>query len=182
MTEWWRDAVIYQIYPRSFQDSDGDGIGDLPGITRRLDHVAGLGVDAIWLSPVFPSPMKDMGYDVSDYTAIDPLFGTMADFDALLERAGKVLDRYKYDLSEDNVAQASIAVARAKVFTTEAALEAASRLFELSGTRSTSIALNLDRHWRNGRVHTLHDPVRWKYQLLGNWVLNGIRPQRHDWN
>lgn len=73
-------------------------------------------------------------------------------------------------------------MARAKVFTTEAALEAASRLFELSGTRSTSIALNLDRHWRNGRVHTLHDPVRWKYQLLGNWVLNGIPPQRHDWN
>ncbi|MBK4217539.1 alpha glucosidase [Paracoccus caeni] len=87
MTEWWRDAVIYQIYPRSFQDSDGDGIGDLPGITRRLDHVAALGVDAIWLSPIFASPMKDMGYDVSDYTDIDPLFGTLADFDALIARA-----------------------------------------------------------------------------------------------
>ena len=113
---------------------------------------------------------------------IGQLDSRLAAADALLDRAGKVLDRYKYELSEDNVAQASIAVARAKVFTTEAALEAASRLFELSGTRSTSIALNLDRHWRNGRVHTLHDPVRWKYQLLGNWVLNGIRPQRHDWN
>ncbi|MDQ1901735.1 alpha glucosidase [Paracoccus sp. WLY502] len=87
MTEWWRDAVIYQIYPRSFQDSDGDGIGDLPGITRRLDHVASLGVDAIWLSPIFTSPMKDMGYDVSDYCDIDPLFGTLADFDALVARA-----------------------------------------------------------------------------------------------
>lgn len=87
MTEWWRDAVIYQIYPRSFQDSDGDGIGDLPGITRRLDHVASLGVDAIWLSPIFTSPQKDMGYDVSDYCDIDPLFGTLADFDALVERA-----------------------------------------------------------------------------------------------
>ncbi|RJL07788.1 alpha-glucosidase [Paracoccus siganidrum] len=87
MTEWWRDAVIYQIYPRSFQDSDGDGIGDLQGITGRLDHVAGLGADAIWLSPIFTSPMKDMGYDVSDYTGIDPLFGTLADFDAMVARA-----------------------------------------------------------------------------------------------
>ncbi|WP_411957038.1 alpha-glucosidase [Paracoccus homiensis] len=87
MTEWWRDAVIYQIYPRSFQDDNGDGIGDLRGITRRLDHVAALGVDAIWLSPIFTSPMKDMGYDVSDYTDIDPLFGTLADFDAMVARA-----------------------------------------------------------------------------------------------
>ncbi|SCY30567.1 alpha-glucosidase family protein [Paracoccus tibetensis] len=87
MQEWWRDAVIYQIYPRSFQDSNGDGIGDLIGITRRLDHVASLGVDAIWLSPIFTSPMKDMGYDVADYTGIDPLFGTMEDFDAMVARA-----------------------------------------------------------------------------------------------
>ncbi|KAA9010474.1 alpha-amylase family glycosyl hydrolase [Histidinibacterium aquaticum] len=87
MREWWRDAVIYQIYPRSFQDDDGDGIGDLKGITRRLPHVAELGADAIWLSPIFTSPMADMGYDVSDYTDIDPLFGTLEDFDALIARA-----------------------------------------------------------------------------------------------
>ena len=87
MESWWRGAVIYQIYPRSFQDSDGDGVGDLPGILRRLDHVADLGADAVWLSPIFPSPMLDMGYDVSDYTDIDPLFGSLADFDALLARA-----------------------------------------------------------------------------------------------
>ena len=87
MTDWWRGATIYQIYPRSFQDNSGDGIGDLPGITRRLDHVAHLGADAIWLSPVFTSPMADMGYDVSDYTDVDPLFGTLADFDALIARA-----------------------------------------------------------------------------------------------
>ena len=87
MSEWWRGAVIYQIYPRSYQDSNGDGVGDLKGITSRLDYVASLGVDAIWLSPIFTSPMKDMGYDVSDYTDIDPLFGTLADFDALIEKA-----------------------------------------------------------------------------------------------
>jgi alpha-glucosidase len=86
-TPWWRGAVIYQIYPRSFQDSNGDGIGDLNGITQRLEHIASLGVDAIWLSPFFASPMKDFGYDVSDYRAVDPIFGTMADFDHLLERA-----------------------------------------------------------------------------------------------
>lgn len=85
--EWWRGAVTYQIYPRSFQDSNGDGIGDLTGIARRLDHVASLGVDAIWLSPFFTSPMQDMGYDVADYRGVDPLFGTMDDFDRLLERA-----------------------------------------------------------------------------------------------
>lgn len=86
-TDWWKGAVIYQIYPRSFKDSNGDGIGDLNGITQKLDYVAALGVDAIWLSPIFTSPMKDMGYDVSDYCDIDPLFGTLADFDKLLARA-----------------------------------------------------------------------------------------------
>jgi alpha-glucosidase len=79
--------VVYQVYPRSFQDSDGDGVGDLPGITARLDHLAWLGVDAIWLSPIYPSPMADGGYDVADYTAVDPRFGTLADVDALIERA-----------------------------------------------------------------------------------------------
>jgi alpha-glucosidase len=85
--DWWRDGIFYQIYPRSFQDSDGDGVGDLAGILRRLSYVKSLGVDAIWLSPIFPSPMADFGYDISDYTGIEPLFGTMADFDALLAAA-----------------------------------------------------------------------------------------------
>jgi alpha-glucosidase len=85
--DWWRGAVIYQVYPRSFQDSNGDGIGDLPGITRRLEHIASLGIDAVWIAPFFKSPMADMGYDVSDYRDVDPMFGTLADFDALLARA-----------------------------------------------------------------------------------------------
>lgn len=85
--EWWRSALIYQIVPRSFQDSDGDGVGDLGGVLARLDYVASLGVDAVWLSPFFPSPMADFGYDVSDYLGVDPLFGTMTDFDRILARA-----------------------------------------------------------------------------------------------
>ena len=84
---WWKAAVVYQVYPRSFQDSGGDGVGDLPGIAARLDHLVSLGVDAVWISPVFPSPMADFGYDVSDYCGIDPAFGTLADFDALLAAA-----------------------------------------------------------------------------------------------
>ena len=87
MREWWRGGVIYQVYPRSFQDSDGDGIGDLPGILRRLDHIASLGVDCVWLSPIFQSPQGDMGYDISDYKEVDRLFGRLEDFDALIERA-----------------------------------------------------------------------------------------------
>ncbi len=87
MAAWWRNAVIYQIYPRSFRDANGDGIGDLAGIVERLDYVAALGVDAVWLSPVFRSPMKDFGYDIADHTAIDPLFGDLADAERLIARA-----------------------------------------------------------------------------------------------
>ncbi len=86
-TDWWKGGIIYQIYPRSFMDSNADGIGDLVGITSKLDYVASLGVDAIWLSPIFTSPMKDFGYDVSDYRDIDPMFGTLEDFKTLVMRA-----------------------------------------------------------------------------------------------
>ena len=85
--DWWRHGVFYQIYPRSFQDSNADGVGDIRGIIERLPYLKALGINAVWLSPIFPSPMADFGYDISDYTGIDPLFGTMADFDALVSAA-----------------------------------------------------------------------------------------------
>jgi len=102
--------------------------------------------------------------------------------EALLERAGNVMDGVRPAPDENGVALASIAVAKAKVLTTEIALEASNRLFELGGTRSSLERHNHDRHWRNARVHTLHDPVRWKYHVIGNWLLNGVKPPRHDWS
>ena len=84
---WWQRGIIYQIYPRSFYDTNGDGVGDLPGILAKLDYLAWLGIDAIWISPVYPSPMADFGYDITDYTDIDPLFGTLKDFDQLVSSA-----------------------------------------------------------------------------------------------
>ena len=97
-SEWWRSAVIYQVYPRSFADGNGDGIGDIPGITARLKHLVRLGVDAIWLSPFYRSPHHDAGYDVADYRDIDPLFGTLADADAMLAEAHRLGLRVIVDL------------------------------------------------------------------------------------
>ena len=96
---WWRDGVIYQIYPRSFSDSNGDGLGDLNGITNKLDYLADLGVDAIWLSPFYPTPDKDFGYDISNYTDVDPRFGTLADFDRLAAEAHRRGIRLVLDLA-----------------------------------------------------------------------------------
>jgi len=84
---WWQSGILYQIYPRSFRDGNGDGVGDLAGIVECLPYLSELGVDAIWLSPVFASPMADFGYDIADYTAIDPLFGSLREFDTLLGKA-----------------------------------------------------------------------------------------------
>ena len=96
--DWWRDAVIYQVYPRSFADSDGDGTGDLPGVTRRLRHLKDLGVDAVWLSPFYPSPQRDGGYDVADYRSVDPIFGDLGDVDKLIDEAHTSGLRFIVDL------------------------------------------------------------------------------------
>src|ERR1700722_4429393 len=87
--DWWKNGVIYEVYPRSFQDSNGDGVGDLNGITQRLDYLKKLGVDAIWITPCYPSPQADFGYDISDYENIDPQYGTLADFDRMVAEANK---------------------------------------------------------------------------------------------
>ncbi|WFE27148.1 alpha-amylase family glycosyl hydrolase [Solwaraspora sp. WMMD791] len=105
-TEWWRDAVIYQIYPRSFADSDGDGIGDLPGVIARLDHLVSLGVDAVWLSPFYPSPQADAGYDVADYRDVDPIFGRLADADQLIAQAHQRGIRVIVDLVPNHTSSA----------------------------------------------------------------------------
>ena len=110
--DWWRSAVVYQVYPRSFSDSSGDGIGDIPGITSRLDYLAHLGVDVLWLSPVYASPMDDNGYDISDYQEIDPLFGTLEQFDAVLAAvtSSGALD-YTRKQAEEAARRASNAIA-----------------------------------------------------------------------
>src|SRR5437762_279965 len=95
---WWRDAVIYEVYPRSFADSDGDGTGDLPGLTDHLPYLSDLGIDAIWLTPFYRSPMIDGGYDIADHRDVDPLFGTLTDFDKLLSRAHELGIRLIVDI------------------------------------------------------------------------------------
>ncbi|MBC8922280.1 glucohydrolase, partial [Escherichia coli] len=96
--EWWKESVVYQIYPRSFQDSNGDGIGDIRGIIERLPYLKDLGINVIWLCPVYKSPMDDGGYDISDYYEIDPMFGTMSDMDELIEKAEKLGIKILMDL------------------------------------------------------------------------------------
>jgi alpha-glucosidase len=103
---WWEDAVVYQVYPRSFADADGDGVGDLPGLRSRLGYLADLGVNAVWLTPFYPSPLADGGYDVSDYRAVDPLLGTMADFDGLIEDAAAHQIRVIVDLVPNHCSSA----------------------------------------------------------------------------
>jgi alpha-glucosidase len=106
MTDWWRDAVIYQVYPRSFADGNGDGTGDLPGVTGKLGYLKDLGIDAIWLSPFYTSPMADGGYDVSDYRDVDPRFGTLADFDALVAGAHELGIRIIVDIVPNHTSSA----------------------------------------------------------------------------
>ena len=106
MQQWWRDAVLYQIYPRSFADSNGDGIGDIPGITGRLDHIAALGVNGVWLSPFYPSPWADGGYDVADFRGVDPALGTLDDFDAMVRKAHKRRLKVMIDIVPNHTSEA----------------------------------------------------------------------------
>ena len=105
---WWQRGILYQVYPRSYVDANGDGVGDLPGVISRLDYLEWLGVDALWLSPIYPSPMKDFGYDVADYTGVDPLFGTLEDFDRLVAQARARGLKVVLDFAEPHLRPASV--------------------------------------------------------------------------
>jgi alkylation response protein AidB-like acyl-CoA dehydrogenase len=132
--------------------------------------------------PWVDSGVDDAGKDPYTIHAIGDLTLRLHATEALLERAGHAVDRAVANPTAETVAEAQIAVAEAKVLSTEIAIDAANKLFELGGTRSTLAEHNLDRHWRNARTHTLHDPVRWKYAIIGNYALNGVKPPLHAWS
>ena len=176
--EWWRTAVIYQVYPRSFADADGDGTGDLRGITDRLDHVAALGADAIWLSPFYPSPQADGGYDVADYRDVDPLYGTLTDADALLDRAHGLGLRVIVDLVPNHCSDQHTLFRRA--------------LAAPPGSPERALF-----HFRDGRGPGGDEPPNdWESMFQGpawtrvteadgtpgQWYLHLFAPEQPDWN
>ena len=143
---WWHQGVIYQIYPRSFQDTDGDGIGDLKGIELRLDYLARLGVDAIWISPIYPSPMVDFGYDVADYCDVDPLFGTLEDFDRLLATAHARGLKVILDFVPNHSSDHGSMRAGSPVTIRNATGFCGAILRRAAGRRTTGSATSADRH------------------------------------
>jgi alpha-glucosidase len=176
--EWWRTAVIYQIYPRSFADSNGDGYGDLPGITARLEHTAALEVDAIWLSPFYPSPQRDGGYDVADYRNVDPQFGTLNDFDALVLRAHALNIRVIVDLVPNHCSSEHA-------------------LFREALNSEPGSAARARFHFRDGLGehgelppndwHSMFEGPAWSRTTAasgepGQWYLHLFDPSQPDWN
>ena len=154
-------AVDTGIAVAALEDAKHYARQSRPWIDSGLDHG--------WQDPFTQAAIGDLEWRVH---------GT----EAILVKAAEAVDQALASPSEDSVAHASLVVAQAKVLSAESALLAASKLFELAGTRSVSAKYNLDRHWRNARTHTLHDPARWKYHLIGNFLLNGVKPPRHAWN
>jgi alpha-glucosidase len=165
VSDWWRDGVVYQIYPRSYADANGDGVGDLPGITARLDHVAGLGADAIWLTPFQRSPQADHGYDVSDYTDVDPLFGTLGDFDALVTRAHELGLRVIVDVVPNHCSSAH------PLF--QAALAAGPG----SPERARFHFASAPNNWPS-----VFGGPAWTQVSDGEWYLHLYAPEQPDWN
>src|ERR1700677_2257922 len=149
---WWQEGILYQIYPRSFQDSNGDGIGDLPGIISRLPFLRDLGVDAIWLSPIFPSPMADFGYDISNYLGIDPIFGTLDDFDTLVAAAHASNLKVILDLVP-NSPRLTLAVNLRRA---RGAPPRGSRRRAMGSLREAA----RDRDWHGGPALPFHHPLR----------------------
>ncbi|WP_433825080.1 alpha-amylase family glycosyl hydrolase [Actinoplanes sp. CA-015351] len=160
---WWRDGVVYQVYPRSFSDANGDGIGDLAGLTARLGHIAGLGCDALWLTPFQTSPQRDHGYDVSDYRGVDPIFGDLADFDALLARAHELGLRVIIDIVPNHCSSDHPIFQKAL-----AGDESARERFHFSATPN---------NWPSVFGGSAWEPVG-----DGTWYLHLYAPSQPDWN
>jgi alpha-glucosidase len=168
MSEWWRDAVIYQVYPRSFADSDGDGVGDLPGVRARLPYLRDLGVDAVWLSPFFLSPQADAGYDVTDYRVVDPIFGTVADAEALIVDAHALGLRVIVDIVPNHSSSEHAWFKRA--------------LADGPGS-----AFRKRYHFRRGDQlpndwHSLFGGPAWTRTADGEWYLHLFSPEQPDFN
>ncbi|WP_433795499.1 alpha-amylase family glycosyl hydrolase [Actinoplanes sp. CA-252034] len=160
---WWRDGVVYQVYPRSFADASGDGVGDLAGLTARLGHIAGLGADAIWLTPFQRSPQADHGYDVSDYTDVDPLFGDLAAFDALITRAHRIGLRVIVDLVPNHCSD------RHPLFRAALAGDPSARArFHFA---------DVPNNWRS-----VFGGPAWTQVADGSWYLHLYAPEQPDWN
>jgi alpha-glucosidase len=176
--DWWRSAVIYQVYPRSFADADGDGTGDLRGITARLDHVARLGADAVWLSPFYPSPQADGGYDVADYRAVDPMYGTLADADALIGRAHQLQLRVVVDLVPNHCSD------RHELFVAALAAGPGSPergMFHFRDGRGVDGALP-PNDWTSMFEGSAWTRVTEPDGTPGQWYLHLFAPEQPDWN
>ena len=170
---WWAGAVVYQVYPRSFADSDGDGIGDLPGLISRLEYLADLGVDAIWLTPFYPSPLHDGGYDVSDYTDVDPRLGTLADFDALVQSAKDHDIRVIVDLVPNHCSSEHPLFKKA--------------LAAAPGSPERDLFIFRDGRGADGEEPPNNWPSRfggraWTRVPDGQWYLHLFDPSQPDWN
>ncbi|HEX8518146.1 MAG TPA: alpha-amylase family glycosyl hydrolase, partial [Pseudonocardia sp.] len=172
--QWWRDAVVHEIYPRSFADADGDGVGDLDGITAHLDHVAALGVDAVWLTPFQRSPQVDQGYDVADYRDVDPLFGNLAAFDRLLDRAHALGLRVVVDVVPNHCSSAHplfVAALAADPGSPERAR------FHFAPGRGPGGA-EPPNNWPS----VFGGPAWSREPRTGEWYLHLFAPEQPDWN
>jgi alpha-glucosidase len=175
---WWEDAVVYEVYPRSFTDADGDGVGDLPGLRSRLPHLADLGVDAIWLTPFYPSPLADGGYDVSDYCAVDPRLGTMTDFDALVKDGEAHGIRVIVDLVP-NHCSSEHPLFRAALAAPPGSRERARFIFRDGRGPGGELPPN---NWLSSFGGSAWTRVTEADGLPGQWYLHLFAPEQPDWN
>jgi len=178
---WWEDAVVYEVYPRSFADADGDGVGDLPGLRSRLGYLADLGVDAVWLTPFYPSPLADGGYDVSDYRAVDPLLGTMADFDALVSGAAAHQIRVIIDLVPNHCSSAH-PLFRAALAAAPGSDERARFIFRDGRGPGGGQPPNNWPSQFGGSAWTRMTEADGQHQGVGQWYLHLFDTSQPDWN